>query len=110
MEGVAWSDAAGHRRPEGAGPTPRRRGDRAMDAVMVCGTLAGLVAEVLLLAGLIVALVEGIDNDSKPDNTPGGADCSGSVARLLRWRPRDRTRRAGHQGLRGGRDRGARPR
>lgn len=29
-----------------------------MNVVMVCGTLAGLVAEVLWLAGLIVAIVE----------------------------------------------------
>ena len=37
---------------------PQHRGDRAMDVVVVGGTLAGLVAEVLLLATLIVAFVE----------------------------------------------------
>ena len=34
-----------------------------MDMVMVCGALAGLVAEVLLLAGVIVALVERHDRN-----------------------------------------------
>src|SRR5437763_16711536 len=36
----------------------RHRGDRAMEVIVVGGTLAGLVAEVLLLATLIVAFVE----------------------------------------------------
>jgi hypothetical protein len=41
---------------------PRQRGDRAMDVVVVGGTLAGLVAEVLLLAALLVAVVERHDS------------------------------------------------
>jgi hypothetical protein len=41
---------------------PRQRRDRAMDVIMVCSTLAGLVAEVLLLATLIVAVVERKDS------------------------------------------------